>query len=57
MSPTQQSLAARKSTLKNNDVKFNKSEHGLKSKFGPYCEIIENLTNSFIIETRDLSPG
>jgi hypothetical protein len=37
--------------LKDNNFTFSDNDEGIKVKFRPYSEIIENLTNSFILET------
>jgi len=37
--------------MKDNNFTLGESDEGFKNKFRPYQEIIENLTNSFIMTT------
>jgi hypothetical protein len=37
--------------LKDNNFTFSDDDEGIKVKFRPYSEIIENLTNSYVVET------
>lgn len=39
--------------VKDNNFTFSDKDEGIKIKFRPYSEIIENLTNSFILKTSD----
>lgn len=42
-----------RNTLKDTNMHFSDQDEGIKLKFKPYSEIIENLTNSFIVETNN----
>jgi len=44
-------VAIGRTIIKDNNQAFSDSDEGIKVKFKPYREIIENLTNSFILQT------
>lgn len=44
-------LAINNNSIQNNNFVFSEEDEGIRSQFKPYSELIENLTNSFIINT------